>query len=142
MKNLQETDEVMQTKIQRIDTVKYNPQMFHRELSGTNVFNILGGAPSCGCAAVGGLLSYGYYASQPRQVNAYINAIRAQTRFAFGAMLGLALGYKFFGDRQQLHNAFLAERLRARYPESMELHTTDLWRFKGVKAPHEFYRWA
>ena len=48
-------------------------------------------------------------------------------RFAFGAMLGLTFGYLKWGDRQKLGNAYVAERLRRRYPESMGLNTADLW---------------
>ena len=142
MNNFKESDEDMQGKIQRIEVVKYNPQMFHREINAENAFNIVGGAPACACSLIGGLFSYGYYLAQPRAYNQYTHILRSQMRFGLGALVGCAFGYVKFGDRQQLHNAFTAERLRARYPESMSLNMTDLWRFKGVKAPHEFYRWA
>lgn len=132
----------MQTKIQRIDTIKYNPNMFHRELNMTNFYNIAGGAPACACGLIGGMLTYGYYAVQPRTYNMYTHIIRSQHRFLLGVLAGCAFGYVKFGDRQQLHNAFVAERLRSRYPESMSLDMHDLWRFKGVQAPHAFYRWA
>ena len=56
-------------------------------------------------------------------------------------MVGGGLGYLQWGDRQRLHNAYVAERLRRRYPESMSLAATDLWQYKGVPASHEFYRW-
>ena len=59
----------------------------------------------------------------------------------FGASIGGGLGYLKFGDRQRLHNAWVAERLRRRYPEAMSLNTSDLWQFKGVAATHEFYKW-
>ena len=141
MNNHKESDEDLQGKIQTIELVKYNPQLFHREFNAENVYNIVGGAPSVACSLVGGLMTYGYYAVQPRQYNFYIHIIRSQHRFLLGALVGCAFGYAKFGDRQQLHNAFLAERLRARYPDSMNLNMTDLWRFKGVTAPHDFYRW-
>ena len=41
-----------------------------------------------------------------------------------------------------MHNAYIAERIRRRYPESMNLNNHDLWKYKGVKATHEFYRWT
>ncbi len=47
-----------------------------------------------------------------------------------------------FGDRQKLHNAWVAERLRRRYPASKSLTAHDLWQFKGIKATHDFYRWV
>ena len=61
-----------------------------------------------------------------------------------GFVLGAAVGFHKFGDRQKLHNAWVAERLRRRYPESMNLVVAsgDLWKFKGVHAPHEFYKWV
>ena len=61
-----------------------------------------------------------------------MGVFRTGGRLAFGGVLGLALGYKFFGDRQRLHNAYIAERIRRRYPESMTLSTHDLWKYKGV----------
>ena len=143
MSNMQETDEEMQAKIQSIETIKYNPNMFH--LSPTDpqaIYTVLGGAPSMACGAGAGLISVAYYQAQARSYNMYSNMMRIQARFVFGAALGLAFGYAKFGDRQRLHNAYIAERIRARYPESMNLNEHDLWRFKDVKAPHAFYRWA
>jgi len=46
-----------------------------------------------------------------------------------------------FGERQRLHNAYVAERLRRRYPESKSLDAHDLWSLKGVTAPQEYYKW-
>ena len=63
-------------------------------------------------------------------------------RFVFGSIVGAGLGYMKFGDRQKLHNAWVAERLRRRYPASKSLSVHDLWQYKGVKAPHDFYRWV
>ena len=56
--------------------------------------------------------------------------------------MGVGVGFARFGDRQALHNAYVAERLRRRYPEAKTLNAHDLWRYKGVNARHEFYRWA
>jgi hypothetical protein len=47
-----------------------------------------------------------------------------------------------FGDRQRLHNAWVAERLRRRYPDSLLIEEHDLYRFKGIKAGHHYYRWT
>merc|ERR1712010_213666 len=111
--NMKESDEEMQGKIQRVDLVKFNPNHFHMDFwSAQNMYTIF-----------------------------YTNNLRVTGRLAIGLTLGLALGYSRFGDRQRLHNAYVAERLRRRYPESMNLHHTDLWRLKGVAAPHEFYQW-
>ena len=63
-------------------------------------------------------------------------------RAIMGGVLGLAVGYMQFGDRQKLHNAWVAERLRRRYPESMSLVEKDLWQLKQVKAEHSFYKWV
>ena len=143
MNNMQETDEQMQGKIQSIELIKYNPQMFHKDVfDPATACGLLGGAPTLATSALGGLLSYGYFASQARTYNMYTLVKHGQARFFLGAVLGLAFGYQKFGDRQAVHNAYVAERLRRRYPESMDLHETDLWRFKGVQAPHAFYRWA
>ena len=64
------------------------------------------------------------------------------SRIFLGAVVGGWAGYLKFGDRQRLHNAWVAERLRRRYPESLNLDSHDLYRFKGIKAPQPFYRWT
>ena len=107
----------------------------------SNMYQILGGAPSMVMGAFGAMSAYGYYAAAGQSRNFYTNNMRVTGRLMFGMTLGLALGYQQFGDRQRLHNAYVAERLRRRYPETMQLHETDLWRFKGISAPHEMYQW-
>ena len=93
--------------------------------------------------AVGSAISVAYYQgfAATRQLNFYAHNMRIFGRVMFGLTLGLAVGYQRFGDRQRLHNAWVAERLRRRYPDSMHLKATDLWQFKGVTASHEFYKW-
>ena len=143
MNNMQETDEEMQGKIQLIETIKYNPNMFHIDLMDpVAVCTVMGGAPTLATTFGGAALSYGYYAAQVRPYNMHSNIRRTQGRLLLGSLMGLAFGYIKFGDRQRVHNAYVAERLRARYPESVNLHEQDLWRFKGVKAPHSYYKWA
>ena len=142
--NMKETDEEMQGKIQRIELIKHNPNHFHMEFfNSSNMFNILGGAPAFAYAAFGAALSVGYYKNQAANMrwNFYLNNTRVFQRLAFGFTVGLFAGYMQFGERQRLHNAWVAERLRRRYPESMQLHATDLWSLKGVKTTQEFYRW-
>jgi len=136
----------MLDQIQRIETIKHSPNHFHMEFfDANNMFRILGGAPAFAFGAVGATISYGYYAgfAATRQLNFYAHNMRVASRLVMGFSLGMAVGYQRFGDRQRLHNAFVAERLRRRYPESMELHhhAGDLWTLKNVHAPHEFYRW-
>lgn len=143
MNNMQETDEEMQGKIQLIETIKYNPNMFHIDICDpVALCNVMGGVPTLVTTAGGAALSYGYYAAQVRTYNMHSNIRRTQGRLLIGSLMGLAFGYVKFGDRQRVHNAYVAERLRARYPESVNLHEQDLWRFKGVKAPHSYYKWA
>ena len=140
--NMKESDEEMQGKIQRVDLVKFNPNHFHMDFwSAQNMYTILGGAPTVGLGVLGTAASLAYYQAAGAHANFYTNNLRVTGRLAIGLTLGLALGYSRFGDRQRLHNAYVAERLRRRYPESMNLHHTDLWRLKGVAAPHEFYQW-
>ena len=99
-KNMQESDEAMLGKIQRIELVKFNPNHFHLEaLDPSTAVTLLGGAPTMVMGATGALLSYGYYAGQVRAYNQYLGVFRTGGRLAFGGVLGLALGYKFFGDR-------------------------------------------
>ena len=140
--NMQETDEAMRGKIQLVELVKFNPQNFHLDFwDAGNMYTILGGAPTVTFGVLGAVSSLAYYQAAGASRNFYTNNMRVTGRLFFGCTLGLAIGYKFFGDRQRLHNAYVAERLRRRYPESMGLHQTDLWKLKGVHAPHDFYRW-
>ena len=76
-----------------------------------------------------------------RPYNFYVMVHQSFARFAFGAIVGGAWGFLKFGDRQRVHNAWVAERLRRRYPESMNLNVADLWQYKGVPATQEYYRW-
>ena len=143
--NMQESDAEMQHKIQRVELVKFNPNHFHLDmLSPQNWYEIAGGMPTMVFSGVGACFAYAYYAGQAAHLpyNFYAHNMRVFGRLAFGAALGFAFGYSRFGDRQRLHNAWVAERLRRRYPESMNLHEHDLWSLKGVQAPHEFYRWV
>ena len=116
--NMKETDEEMQGKIQLAELVKFNPQNFHMEFfDAANMYAILGGAPSMIMSGAGALGSYAYYQAGGASRNFYTNNMRGFGRIFVGASLGMAVGYKFFDDCQRLHNAFLAERFRSRYPE-------------------------
>ena len=139
---MKESDEDMRGKIQRVDLIKFNPNHFHMEFfDADNMYQILGGAPTMVMGALGAAGSFAYYQAAGMSRNFYTNNMRVTGRLMMGATLGLALGYNRFGDRQRLHNAYVAERLRRRYPESMALHEHDLYRCKGVTAPHDFYQW-
>ena len=142
--NLKESDSEMLGKIQLIELVKHNPNHFHLEFfDSSNMYTILGGPLAFAYAAFGGLFSVQYYRSQAAHMrfNFYLNNTRIFQRFTFGFAIGLFAGYLQFGDRQRLHNAWVDERLRRRYPESMQLHEHDLWSLKGVKAEQDFYKW-
>ena len=107
------------------------------------MYEILGGAKTSFLALTGGVVGVQYFLGQRalRPYNYYVNVHQGMGRFAFGALLGLGVGYLKWGDRQRLGNAYIAERLRRRYPESMHLNAADLWQYKGVTASHEFYKW-
>ena len=96
-------------------------------------------------AGVGACISSAYYSgfAATQATNFYSHSMRTMMRFKFGLLVGGAVGYMRFGDRQRMHNAYVAERLRRRYPECMNLShdADDLWKLKGVIAPHDFYRW-
>ena len=142
--NIKETDEEMLHKIQRIETIKHMPNHWHMEFFDTNnISTIVGGAPAYGYGFLGGAFSLMYYQNQVAHQarHFYLHTLRQTSRFSFGFVLGLWAGYMQFGDRQRLNNAWVAERLRRRYPESLSLHATDLWTLKNVKTTQEFYRW-
>merc|ERR1711937_859911 len=102
------------------------------------MLEILGGAKTCFAAVAGGTVATQYFLGKRATMpyNFYINVHMGMARFAFGALVGLGVGYMKWGDRQKLHNAYVAERLRKRYPESLSLNTADLWQYKGVKAAY------
>ena len=134
----------MPSRIRSIELVKHNPQAFYLNFWDlNNHFAIVGGLKTLSLAAVAGLVSLTYFKAglATRPANFYVGLHQGFLRFLFGASLGGAAGYLKFGDRQRLHNAWVAERLRRRYPESMGLTTSDLWQFKGVPATQEYYRW-
>ena len=142
--NIKETDEEMLYKIQRIDTIKHMPNHWHLDFfDPNNHFAILGGTPAFGYGVIGGAFSLMYYNNQAahQTLHYYQHQIKQFGRFGLGFTLGLFCGYLQFGDRQRLNNAWVAERLRRRYPASMSLHATDLWTLKGVKCDQEYYRW-
>ena len=90
----------MTGKIQRIEMVQWNPNHFHMEaLDFKNIFTILGGAPTFAMGTLGALFSFSYYSGQARAHNFYANTFRSWGRLGFGMTLGMAVGYKFFGDR-------------------------------------------
>ena len=142
--NIPEDDATFSHKIRNIETIKHNPNAFHLQFFNfNNQYEILGGAKTVAFALIGGWLSLAYFmgAQRTRPYNFYVNLHMGFGRFVFGSVLRGAFGYQKFGDRQRLHNAWVAERLRRRYPESKTLNVHDLWQYKGVEASHEFYRW-
>ena len=142
--NIQEDDSTISHRVRSIELIKHNPQAFYLSFWDiNNHYEIVGGAKTMAFAVIGGWISVAYFlgAQKTRPYNAYVNLHQGFGRFVFGSMLGGAFGYNKFGDRQRLHNAWVAERLRRRYPESKMLSTKDLWQYKGVEAGQEYYRW-
>ena len=142
--NIKQTDEEVLGMVQTIETIKHCPNTFHLEFFNfQNMYMILGGMNTMVMGGFGGLISYSYYqALAPK--NFYHATQFGMHRVALGFLLGTAVGFHKFGDRQKLQNAWVAERLRRRYPDSMKLSVPqgDLWMFKGVHAPHDFYKWV
>ena len=142
--NTQEDDSTLSEKIRPIELIKHNPQLFYLNFFDfSNHFELVGGVKTTAFALVGGWLALSYFmgGQKTRPYNFYVNLHQGFGRFCFGGLIGGGAGFLKFGDRQKLHNAWVAERLRRRYPEAMSLNTTDLWQYKGVAANHEFYRW-
>ena len=142
--NIQETDEELSYRIRSIELIKHNPQVFYLDFfNWQNHFDIAGGNKTLLFGLIGGQLSLMYFMAGRRSqpYNFYVNLHQGVGRFILGFGLGSAFGFNKFGDRQRLHNAWVAERLRRRYPDSKGLHAHDLWQYKGVHASHDFYRW-
>ena len=142
--NLKEADDDLKNRIRPIELVKHNPQLFHLNFwSSQNQYDILGGGKTCLLALIGGFTALAYFRAGrlTRPYNYYVDVHLGFGRFFFGAIVGTGVGYLKWGDRQKLHNAYTAERLRKRYPQCLELKSTDLWQYKGVEATHGFYGW-
>ena len=131
---LYEPDELMPYKIRPLDLIKYNPNMFHVNLFDSKAtFQILGSYHWLTCTGLGAYFGY-CYSSRRLAVNHepfYVRTMHRWGRLVFGAVVGAWIGYMKFGDRQRLHNAWVAERLRRRYPESLMLNQEELWMVKG-----------
>jgi hypothetical protein len=128
--NIKEDDAALSGKIRSIELIKHNPQTFYMNFFDfNNHFELVGGVKTLAFAAFGGALatSYFFMGQKGKAYNFYVNLHMGFGRCVFGSLLGGAFGYLKFGDRQKLHNAWVSERLRRRYPEAMQLKTTDLW---------------
>lgn len=142
---VQEADKDLPLRIRSIDFIKHNPNLFHVPLSNLSAgYEILGGNAWLASTVTGVAFGWWYFGTKARinPVSFYANIMLSFSRMFVGGVVGGWVGYLRFGDRQRLHNAWVAERLRRRYPESMEIDKTDLWRFKGVKPGHAYYKWT
>jgi hypothetical protein len=142
---IQETDSELKQRIRSIELIKHNPNLFHVSLSDVGTgYQILGGTSWLVSTLGGAGFGYWYYAQKVRlnPSTFYANIILSFSRMVLGAAVGGWVGYMKFGDRQRLHNAWVAERLRRRYPDSLLIEEHDLYRFKGIKAGHHYYRWT
>jgi len=142
---LQETDSEVAQRIRPIELIKHNPNTFYvNPFDLGQSLQIAGGAGFEVCTLAGAGFGWWYYAQRARLNPAtfYAGIALSFSRIILGAAIGGWVGYLKFGDRQRLHNAWVAERLRRRYPDSLNITTQDIWRFKGVKAEQEYYRWT
>ena len=139
---LEENDEDMKYKIRPVQLVMHNPNLFW--VSPYDIqksVEVLGGIPFVLSATIGAGVAVSYFKFS--QVNArpnfYVNAMRTWGRFFFGLSIGGFIGYLRFGDRQRLHNAYTSYRIRKRYPESINITETNLWKHKDHKAHNDIY---
>ena len=142
---IQEADNQLPLRIRSIDFIKHNPNIFHVGLGDVSTgLEILGGNAFLASAFAGASFGWWYFGTKARinPVSFYANIMLSFSRIFLGGVVGGFFGYLRFGDRQRLHNAWVSERLRRRYPESMTLDKHDLWRFKGVKPTHTYYKWT
>ncbi len=142
---VKEKDEDLVYKIRTIELIKHNPNLFHLWIwNPSNWYNVLGGTHFLLSTGLGGAIGWWYFAQKLKYNSEtyYSKMFKRSARVGLGLFLGAVVGYFKFADRQRLHNAWVAERLRRRYPESLNLDTTDLYRFKGIKSTQEYYKWT
>lgn len=145
MDNIQEADGELAYKVRSIDLIKHNPNLFYmKALSPATWYEVLGGIKGTLCAVGGAALSWQYYQLRLARTPAhfYQSIWISGWRIMLGLTVGGWVGFMKFGDRQRMHNAWVSERLRRRYPDAVNIKETDIWRFKGIPARHEFYRWT
>ena len=143
--DLSNQDFELTRKIQPIDLVKHNPNLFwYNPKKVAPLVDTLGGAGFLFSSAGGAMLAVSYFNQQNKNVpkSYYQKIYHVWGRIIFGAALGGWIGYMRFGDRQRLHNLYTADRLFRRYKESKDLNATNLSELQGTKPNHEFYRWA
>ena len=140
-----EADNELPLRIRSIDFIKHNPNVYHVPISNVSkAYEILGGNAWLATTITGAAFSSWYFSRKARlnPVSFYANIFLSFSRLFLGAVSGGFVGFLRFGDRQRLHNAWVSERLRRRYPESKDLETKDLWKFKGIKSSEHYYRWT
>ncbi len=123
-----EPDQDLPLRIRSIDFIKHNPNLYHVSIFDLGKdYQLLGGHAWLASTLFGAAFGNWYFSTKARLL---------------GAAIGGWVGYIRFGDRQRIHNAWVSERLRRRYPESKNLDVKDLWRFKGIKASQHYYKWT
>jgi hypothetical protein len=140
-----EPDTELPFRIRPIEFIKHNPNLFNVPLTDVSTgFQILGGGSWAASTFAGAAFGYWYYAQKIRLNPAtfYTSILLTWSRVLLGGAIGGWAGYMKFGDRQRLHNAWVSERLRRRYPDALNIETHDLWRFKDIKANQHFYKWT
>jgi hypothetical protein len=142
---IKEDDKDLPYRIRSIELIKHNPNLFNVTVTDVETdFKIIGGLPWLASTLAGATFGYWYYAQKVRLNPAtfYTSILLTASRMVLGATIGAWVGFMKFGDRQRLHNAWVSERLRRRYPDAMNIEIEDVWRFKGLKANHHFYKWT
>ena len=140
-----EPDQDLPLRIRSIDFIKHNPNLYHVSIFDLGKdYQLFGGHAWLASTLFGAAFGNWYFSTKARlnPVSFYANIALSFSRLFLGAAIGGWVGYIRFGDRQRIHNAWVSERLRRRYPESKNLDVKDLWRFKGIKASQHYYKWT
>ena len=134
---IEEADKDLPLRMRSIELIKHNPNIFNVGLTDACAgYTILGGGAWLASTVAGAGFGYWYYAQKCRlnPTTFYASIMLSFSRLFLGAVVGGSIGYLRFGDRQRLHNAWVSERLRRRYPDALNIDAQDIWRFKGIKA--------
>ena len=122
-------------KIQPIDLVKHNPNIFWLSpFSVCSTYDIVGGHKTAFLTVAGASIAVKYYNNQTAHLAShfYKRNMHVWGRVLFGGFIGLSIGYLKFGDRQRVHNAYTADRLFRRYKESRKLTANNLEALRGT----------
>lgn len=137
------SDEEMKGVIQRISTIKHAPMHFWISPFDLSTWASIAGPRAFLLGTLGAIAAVFHHGSYAIHNKISAPHFRYGLFWRMGLCFTVGFGYGFhqWGDLQRLHNAYVAERLMRRYPESEALKFEGLASVEGKEPKHLFYKW-